>query len=446
METRLLKKQMTTAYQYSYVRLVLNYYTLFETVSEETAISQRISACCKRLNKLMEDHFSGENVEEGLLKLRGDITHEVEVLTSYADCFQIYEYVLNRLERKFRTLPVTGYDDESFTKRLVQFITDTKENAVMNGRISQIIGQLPVRLTMQKFLGLVMEGLSVYIGSPRENLRSRMVTLRTESMADLPEGMEEGYKEIYALMEQFCHTDYRAMTAEGYEEAVARLSYVSERLIDESGLYVMLQEIINDFCVLLFAREEAVIDVKEEELYCSLVTEVLDKFKKEDYTVVKEDFFDRLTQLEGRQETFYERYLGIELPEESDVLNKDPDFIKAVNIDRLLSGSSFAELKKWDPGVEEDKTSEKEVVDRAYLEKEAGKYLKELEEVFSGTSRPVVRAVMAKVLSGLPIYFHSIDEIQSYIRGSLGSCLDEAEKETCKELLEELMDDENKLV
>ncbi len=53
---------------------------------------------------------------------------------------------------------------------------------------------------------------------------------------------------------------------------------------------------------------------------------------------------------------------------------------------------------------------------------------------------------MAKVLSDLPVYFNSIDEIKAYIEGSLKSCLDEAEKETCKELLEELMDDENKLV
>ncbi|MDR1550895.1 MAG: hypothetical protein LBT06_20235, partial [Hungatella sp.] len=66
--------------------------------------------------------------------------------------------------------------------------------------------------------------------------------------------------------------------------------------------------------------------------------------------------------------------------------------------------------------------------------------------VFSGVSRPATRAIMAKVLSDLPVYFNSIEEIQAYIEGSLKSCLDEAEKETCKELLEELMDDENKLV
>ena len=440
METRLLKKQMTAACQYSYVRLVLNYYTLFETIGEEPMIPEGIISCCRRLNELLKEHFSGNNAEEGLLKLREDITHEVEVLTSYTDCFQIYEYVLNRMERKFKTLPKTGLDDESFAKRLTEFVTATKETAVMNGRIRQIIGQLPVRLTKQKFFSLVMEGLSVYIGSPRENLQDMMYTLSTESMAKLPLGMKEGHKDFFELLEQFRHADYKTMTGEGYEEATAKLSLACEELMEESGLYIMLQDIINDFCVLIFARPEAVIDVKEEELYSSMAEEILEKFSKEDYSPVKEDFFDRLTQLEGRQEAYFERYLRAELPGESDQWNQDPDYMKAVNVDRLLSGSSFVELKKA------GKREETAVIDRTYLEERAGEYFKGLEEVFSSASRPVARAIMAKVLSDLPVCFNSIDEIQAYVEGSLKSCQDEAEKETCKELLEELMNDENNLV
>ena len=99
--------------------------------------------------------------------------------------------------------------------------------------------------------------------------------------------------------------------------------------------------------------------------------------------------------------------------------------------------------------MELKKTGQKDgsaVVDRSCLEETAGEYFRELEEVFSHVPRPVARAIMAKVLSDLPVYFNSIDDIQTYIEGSLKSCLDEAEKETCKELLEELMDYENKLV
>lgn len=440
METRLLKKQMTAAYQYSYVRLVLNDYALFEIIGEEPVIPERILAYCRQFHGLLKMHFSGNDVEEGLLKLREDITHEVEVLTSYTDCFQIYEYVLNRMERKFKTLPETGLDDESFVKLLTEFITDAKEPAVMNGRIKQIMGQLPVRLTKQKFFNFVMEGLSVYIGSPWENLHDMMETLRTESMAKLPLGMEEGHKDFFELLEQLRHADYKTMTLEGYEEANARLSLACEGLMEQSGLYLMLQELINDFCVLIFARPQAVIDGKEEELYSSMIKDILEKFQKEDFSPVKEDFFDRLTQLEGRQETYYERYLRAELPEKRDQWDPDPDYERAVNVDRLLSGSSFVELKK--AGTRE----ETGIVDRSYLEEKAEEFFKELEEVFSSGSRPVTRAIMAKVLSDLPVYFRSIDEIQAYVKGSFQCCLDEPEKETCKELLEELMNDENNLV
>lgn len=103
-------------------------------------------------------------------------------------------------------------------------------------------------------------------------------------------------------------------------------------------------------------------------------------------------------------------------------------------------------LKKTAAENDPKESELKKLVDRAYLEKTAEAYFSELDTVFSDTSRPVMRAIMAKVLSDLPVYFHSIDEIKSYIRGSLESCGDEAEKETCKELLEELMEYENKLV
>jgi hypothetical protein len=196
----------------------------------------------------------------------------------------------------------------------------------------------------------------------------------------------------------------------------------------------------------VFARPEAVIDVKEEELYCSMIANILEKFRKEDYSPAKEDFFDRLTRLEGRQEVYYERYLKTKLPKESDERNKDPDYVKAVNVDRLLSGSSFVKLKGRNKEYETGESEEGAVVDRSYLEKTAKEYFAELLEVFSDVSKPVVRAIMAKVLSDLPVCFNSIEEIQAYMEGSLKSCLDETEKETCKELLEELMDDENKLV
>lgn len=448
METRFMKKQMTAAYQYSYTRLALNYYTLFESLTEDNRLSDRESACLHTLNELIRDYFTDGEILARLDGLRGEITREVEIITAYTDCFQIYEYVLNRLERKFKTLPETGYNDETFTSMVVSFITNTKESAVMNGRIRQVISQLPVRLTKQKFFSLVMEGLSVYIGSPKENLRDMMYTLRTESMADLPEGMAEGRKSMYETLEQFKRMDYRNLTSEAFAEAQARLMVVSAQLNEEAELYVSLQEIVNDLYVLTLAKQDAVIDLNEEELYRSLILGVLAEFEENGSGDGREAYFmERLTRLEGRQETYYERYLRSEMPAETKELLADPDYVRAANVDLLLSGSSFMELKSVLSGMEEEAgVQAEETIDRPYLERTAEAYFKELEAVFAATSKPVMRAIMAKVLSDLPVCFNSIDEIQSYIKGSLESCGDEAEKETCKELLEELMEYENKLV
>ncbi|MFW6677715.1 hypothetical protein ACOAOT_08670 [Lacrimispora sp. AGF001] len=443
METRLMKKQMTAAYQYSYVRLVLNYYTLLETVAEEAPQTQQMADYLKRLNSLIGECISGKEVNEDLLSLRKDMTHEVEILTSYADCFQIFEYILNRMERKFISSGKTNDGDEAFLKRLMGFITDTSDSAVMNGRIKQIMGQLPVRLTKQKFYSLLMEGLSVYLGSPRENLRDMMYTLRTESMVSLPEGMEAGHKEIYEILQQFKRMDYRDMTFDSFEEASAKLSYASQVLTDESGFYVMLQDVINDLCVLMFAKQDAVIDVSEEEFYRSVISGIQVKLDQEDFTLGEDEFLSQLTQLEGRQEAYYERYLKVEVLNEESA--DDGDYIRSMNVDRLLSGSSFAELI-IEEGRETISGEESAIVDKSYLDQQAEAYIQELEELFADAPKPVVRAVMAKVLSDLPVYFNSIDEIQEYVRGSLSSCLDRAEKETCMELLEELMDYENKLV
>lgn len=443
METRLLKKKLTAANQYSFVRLTLNYSIYYDRLFEQAGAEDKLMSYVQCYNRLLTHFFDNEDIEKELCELRKKVTREVEILTAYTDCFQIYEYVLNRLERKFKTMRTLGQEDKRFADRLVKFITETKEAAAMNSRIKAIIGELPVRLTKQKFYSLVMEGLSVYIGSPVESLKDMMYILETESMTRLPEGMEE-YKELYELLKQLERWNYRNMTEDGYEEALSKLDIATEELLKESSFYMDLQEMINDLYVLIITDSHVMVNISEEELCKSLILEILHKYEKMEEPV-SEEYYDRFIQLEGRQESYYERYLRCDLPPEDALLNEDPDYKKAVNVDLLLSGSAFVELKKEGTAgaSEPEKTA---VVDRAFLEQTAGEYFKRLDQVFSNTSKPVARAVMAKTLSSLPVYFNSVDEIQAYIRGSLESCLDDAEKETCKELLEELMSDENDLV
>lgn len=442
METRLLKRYMTAAYQYSHVRLTLNYTTFYDRLRDTTGLKDKAEGCIRRFNTLLTRHYGGGKIHTELLELRRDITAEVDILIAYADCLQIYEYVLNRLERKFKTLTAVGVSDKRFVNHLMTYISKSKESAVMNSRIQEVIGQLPVRMTRQKFFSLVTEGLSVYIGSPAENLKDMMYRLETESMTKLPADMDS-HKEHYELLQDLSKLNYRSLSLEIYEDACWKLNLAAEALKEESGIYMDLQSLVNDLCVLELAGMDAVMDVREEELFKSLNSEILKRFQK-GLEPLDHKFYEQFVQLEGRQEAYYDKYLRCELSKADEELERDADYTRAVNIDRLLSGSSFAELKEASGGQVE--CHEAAIADQGFFENTVNGYFERLEQIFSKASRPVVRAIMAKVLSNLPVYFNSLAEIEGYVRGSLESCMDEAEKETCKELLEELMNDETDLV
>ena len=58
-----------------------------------------------------------------------------------------------------------------------------------------------------------------------------------------------------------------------------------------------------------------------------------------------------------------------------------------------------------------------------------------LDRLFTVSQQSVKRAVMAAVLSMLPVFFNNTEEIQDYINSSLIQCSDEAEKKAVVEVV-----------
>ena len=61
--------------------------------------------------------------------------------------------------------------------------------------------------------------------------------------------------------------------------------------------------------------------------------------------------------------------------------------------------------------------------------------------MFLGMQKSVIRAVMAKVWSSLPMIFQDSMEVEQYIRSSLESCADFAEREASIELLQSIQEE-----
>ena len=59
-------------------------------------------------------------------------------MTAYSDCFQIYEYVLNRIERRFADMPSSRYTPGEMAGRLAAGLADMEQAADRNSRLRDI--------------------------------------------------------------------------------------------------------------------------------------------------------------------------------------------------------------------------------------------------------------------------------------------------------------------
>ena len=426
MNQQTLKKQHTMAFGFSGARLALNYYMFEDGIPETDHLPEVFikSADCFR-NQLRIYLDGGDSLEE-LKNLRSAMMKEMEIITGYADCFQIYEYVLNRLERRYHTglRPVA---EEGITDELMEFIVGDKDSMAMNGRIQQVIAQLPIRFTKQKFFGMVREALSVYHGADRSSLNNLMYRLKSGAMADLPEAMNQGYEDLYEVLEQFRKLDYKNMDQDLYDECTKKVVYISDRLNLLADWYISLEQLINDLYVLLITRADAVADVKETQIIHQILAGLLCHAGQSSVTVLPDELVQLLTDLEGVQEHYYEKYQRSEAVDQT--------------VDLLLSGSDFVPLEPAAADKEDEVP-----VDQAGLDAAAESFFEELTQLFAGQPKPVVRAVMAKVLSELPVCFNQLNEIRTYIENSFASCSDSNERESCIDLLRQMMESENALV
>lgn len=423
MENHTKRKQMSAAYRFSFSRMALNYYTFYETFYENASVPARIKTAAGQFNQLLKEYLNGGGSLQQLDQLRNQIISAMEVITAYTDCFQIYEYVLNRIERRFTEGEKITQSVEEFSASLTNVLMQSDDAVIMNSQIQEVMGQLPIRLTKQKFYSMMMERLTIYAGAGKSSLEDLLYMLRTSSMVKLPENMKEEQEELYELLEKLRHTDYKNMDKDQYQNCCDCIFLASERLNQEAGLYLMVQDLINDLYVLFMTCKEALIDGTEDQAVRTILQGILSQFEANDGRTLDDEITEQLEKLEGVQETSMERFMAFDDSEDAE--------LKVLG--KLLSDSSFVRL-------DEEETDE-EPADRQWIEEKGWQFCEELTSLFEGMPKPVVRAVMAKILSYLPAAFRTSQELEAYIRQSLETCTDTAEREACMELLKrELMD------
>ncbi len=431
---------------YSAVKLSMNYYTIREMMDEGGKTSEAAKEYFMELNSILgkcfiESHKASDEMLADVSNIRKDIERRMQVLTSFTDGYEIYEYILNRLEAGVKGTINEGLSPEQLSAKTFNYIFSENDAVVVNSKLQLVMSQLPVRMTKNKFYDIVTNTLELYKGGNKKALNDFVDMLRKAALLDKPSGFCDIYPHLFETYEQLRGADYKNMTAAQYDILTDRLFSAAEFIEDESTIYILLQEIVNDIYAVLLTD-----DMRDKNLekpaYKAGINIISVCIDDSETGSLAERAMDYFVSIEGVQEDIYENLMLYEAASE-DILTGKAEKIDELGLkeqsdkirilQKLVSTSLFASLD------EEAEPGDADTEDIASIRKSL---IGEFAACFSQNQMPVNRSIMSKLFSAMPIFFNTQQEIKDYLDYVLCGCSDKSELTACNKLLCELMEKE----
>lgn len=429
----------------AYIKLSMNYYTVYDCQLEESCKDSVYEKYLTELHGLIGDLLS-DNLKgtEKISALRDELTGVMEVVTSYVDRLRIYEYVLNRVEYRFKG---GEFDDEYYntylTNDLIHYILSDKDNVVIHSKISEVVEQLPMRLSRSKFYEYLSDAFSLYHGAQKGTVDDFVYALETSAMIRTPEGFDTMFPEMGELLKLLENADYSSLDNASYNNLRNALDIAAEKMTVCADSFVLLTQLVNDLYTIVLTQEVSLTDVAENMTAREIIGAVSAAYK-DGVKAVDDSVLERFTEFEGKQERilmnvsandFAIDYAVANYAEKLADMKLTEMYAALVLVTKLQSGSNFVTLS-----TDEDKLV---IPPDSYADMACEKLIDELNNLFKTVSIQVRRAVMSAILSQLPVFFNNTEEIQHYINMSLMQCNDDAEKSAVVEVLKMIMSDDN---
>lgn len=459
MKSRNGKKMMAAACRYAYSRFVLNYEMYYETLAEEhdKLLEEDLPEIereeIEKKKKIQDEFFylvgcflKGENPADKLEDFRSRLLSQMDDVMHYLGYFSIYEYVLERIRGRF--FPSDFFapvDDELFANKIIGSVISIQDSGERNKRIKDILSELPMRFTKAKFFSLAGQALSVYEGTSKISLEQQLQQLYQEGTLTYPQTPPVGFEHLHQILLDLERTDYRHLDKDNFQILWENFVSARDSLLSQSSYNRDLMELMNDFYVICLTYPNTLMDIQEKELFHTIITLIWEGLENEAFSLSEGDILPLLIQTEGRQETYYEqweRFAFDDLSDVSDSEKESEDYIVLWKISQLLSTSLFMSLEMDEEESEEDKI----LLSRRAVEEMCQSLFDKLEISWKGKSKYVIRSVMAQLLSILPMFFLSTEELRQFVLGCLSSCTDLTEKAVCVQSIQNFMEMNNDLV
>lgn len=430
---------------YATVKGSMNYYTMKEVCDEQDDKNTDVCKYFALLTGLLDRHLVkreavDEDSMEAIAQLRSNVEYKMHILTAYTDAYEIYEYVLNRVEAAVRD-EVAPVDAKGLSEKMFAYVFAENDTVVINSKLQLLMAQLPVRMTKNKFYDIVNSTLNIYEEGETTSVDEFVDMLRSAVLLKKPKGFETEYPFLYHVYTDLAEADYAALTLPEFEDLTKRLNQAATIINNEVSAFMLLQEVINDVYTILLTIDAAY-EKNEEDVpgYAAALRIIKACVKTIDQ--LPDEVMDEFFTIEGVQERVYESIVILEAvldeirvgkAEQIESLALTETFDRLDKVSKLLSTSLFIDL---------DKVSRKtETADHAYITAKKEALVKELGDLFSSVKRPVYRSMMCKLLAAMPIFMNTQQEIRDYFDYVIENCKDDSELMACNKLISEMIEE-----
>lgn len=466
--TEYLAKLLSLTNDFSTVRLSMNYLSLADTFADSENVPLEVENIIKDLNTLIKESIikdiDDDEIENSLIKieqLRERLIQITEIVTSYIDVFKLHEYIINRNEYRFKQdamqIILKEYDDKDFTDAIINYIANNNDNVVVNKRILEVVSQLPVRITKGKFFEYLYDAIRLFKEGDVDSLEAFVYNVNTSAGVFVSKN-DDFMQDIEEISKALSKFDYKNMNENDFKSIQDDFTYGVNLLNNTVDLCVLIQNVINDVYSLLLSYSEIEVDHSTGSIYSqaalvyskvnAFMDDLLTENIEEKANISTENLYheikDNLKALVGKQEetyVLYLKYMGVfETVKTEHIYSVESlGFAETLDsltkIDILLSESIFVSLSK----KQNQSLVTEEDIERAY-----NKVVITLTDIFNSNNKDYNKAVMGTVLSILPVFFNSLEEIKEYTFHALTNCTKKEEKAAVVEVILRMIMQANK--
>lgn len=428
---------------YSTVKLCLNFYTIREMLEEGTDIADFKEDYEIISSLLVKALVEGKAIDakdiQTIDSLRNSVEYKMKLLTSYTDGFEMYEYILNRIEAGIKGT-IENVDIELLSNKMFQYVFCENDTVVVNSKLQILMSQLPARMTKNKFYDVVANTLSIYKGGETSSVDDFVDMLKTAVLITKPEGFETEYPELYDIYSRLETTDYKTIDEGTFDGLAIDVNQGAEFITKLVSFYMLFQEVINDTYTILLTAKGNGLNQNDNSYRAAvkIIDTCINSFSEDS----AEELMDAFMSLEGAQENVYENVMILETALD-DVAVKSQDMgdevknnvVNLKTVEKLVSSSLFIDLNK-------DFGKESKVADSDYIGKLKEELTNDFAEYFKDKSMIVVRSIMCKILAAMPIFLDTQQEIKNYFDYVLENCKNDSELTACNKLICEIIEDE----